>query len=216
MIWKYNNFLPLSQSVYYPLNGAETVLLKVIDGNLLSLDERQVSRITLLKHSTAFDSTDHSTLLSSLTTVCSILDSALVWFGQNPCAVLDNGLLSVVAPLAGVFKATNFRLLFHISSVAFAVFFCCTISTIHIMFLLLNSIQTITLMGYRAMYAHLLLLLLLLFDWSFSFSVFWVCVVCVYVWSGGVCVTFAYFLWYVCSGVQGSPGLSDRCLHVHT
>lgn len=71
-----------SQSAYRPFHSTETALVKVCSDVLSSLDEGNVSILTLLDLSAAFDTIDHSILLSRLNTLYGISGSALDWFAS--------------------------------------------------------------------------------------------------------------------------------------
>jgi hypothetical protein len=71
-----------SQSAYRPFHSTETALLKVSNDVLCSLDEGNVSILTLLDLSAAFDTIDHSILLSRLNKLYGISGSALDWFAS--------------------------------------------------------------------------------------------------------------------------------------
>ena len=70
------------QSAYRPGHSTETALLKVVNDLLLSLDEGKLSVLTLLDLSAAFDTIDHTILLSRLEHVFGISGSALNWFSS--------------------------------------------------------------------------------------------------------------------------------------
>ena len=70
------------QSAYRPGHSTETALLKVINDHLRSLDNGNVSVLTLLDLSAAFDTIDHTILLHRLDHVFGIHDAALHWFSS--------------------------------------------------------------------------------------------------------------------------------------
>ena len=55
-----------SQSAYRPHHSAETALLRITNDNLLALDSGNVSLLTLLNLSAAFDTIDRCILLNRL------------------------------------------------------------------------------------------------------------------------------------------------------
>ena len=72
-------FNPL-QSAYRPGHSTETALIKIVNDLLMSLDKGKVSVLTLLDLSAAFDTIDHSILLSRLEYVFGVSYSVLDWF----------------------------------------------------------------------------------------------------------------------------------------
>ena len=93
-----------SQSAYRPSHCTETALLRVTNDILSALDGGNVSVLTLLDLSAAFDTIDHITLLSRLQTLYGISGPALAWFESyltgRTQAVLVDGQRSAPAPLA--------------------------------------------------------------------------------------------------------------------
>ena len=88
--WKnlsYPKFLPTSthnlynacQSAYRPGHSTESALLKFVNDLFLSLDKGNISVISLLDFSSAFDTIDHSILVRRLHTDFGITDSVLQW-----------------------------------------------------------------------------------------------------------------------------------------
>ena len=75
-----HSLLSPNQSAYRPAHSTETVLLKVTNDILTALDKGDVSFLTLLDLSAAFDTIDHTLLLHILTHVYGISDTALAWF----------------------------------------------------------------------------------------------------------------------------------------
>ena len=75
-----NNLSETFQSVYCAHHSMETALLDVMNCLLGSADERQVSILTLLNLSAAFDTLDHSILLTRLHDMFGIFGKAFEWF----------------------------------------------------------------------------------------------------------------------------------------
>ena len=61
-----NNLLEICQSAYRKDHSTETAVLSVLDGLLVSADERLVSLVALLALSAAFDTLDHTISLQQL------------------------------------------------------------------------------------------------------------------------------------------------------
>ena len=93
-----------SQSAYRPFHSTESALLKVSNDVLSALDEGNVSMLTLLDLSSAFDTIDHSILLSRLHSLYGISGSALDWFASylqgRTQTVLVDGHSSHPSPLS--------------------------------------------------------------------------------------------------------------------
>ena len=87
-----HNLISASQSAYRPFHSTETALLKVANDILKSLDDSQVSVLSLLDLSAAFDTIDHQILLTRLNSLYGISGSALNWF----CSYLSGRNLSVL------------------------------------------------------------------------------------------------------------------------
>ena len=74
-----NNLHKAHQSAYKRFHSTETALLKVHNDILVALDERQAVFLLLLDLSAAFDTVNHSTLLSRLQLRYGITGQALFW-----------------------------------------------------------------------------------------------------------------------------------------
>jgi hypothetical protein len=70
------------QSAYRPNHSTETALLKVFNDLLLSVDSGDAAVLALLDQSAAFDTIDHSILLSRLTCRFGITGWYLPGFGH--------------------------------------------------------------------------------------------------------------------------------------
>ena len=75
-----NNLLNPLQSAYRQSHSTETALLHILNDLLLSTDSGNVSLLTLLDLSAAFDTIDHKILLTRLQHTFGISDTALSWF----------------------------------------------------------------------------------------------------------------------------------------
>ena len=71
---------PVRQSAYRPFHSTETAVLCSHNDLVRSIDSRQVAALVLLDLSAAFDTVDHSILLSVLSDRFSVTDTALSWF----------------------------------------------------------------------------------------------------------------------------------------
>ena len=70
-----NNLLEICQSAYRKDHSTQTAVLSVLDGLLVSADERLVSLVALLDLSAAFDMLDHTILLQRLEMTYGVSDS---------------------------------------------------------------------------------------------------------------------------------------------
>jgi hypothetical protein len=75
-----NHLLNPHQSAYRQSHNTETALLRIVNDILLGLDNDKVSILALLDLSAAFDTIDHSLLLSRLQNSFGICGTALSWF----------------------------------------------------------------------------------------------------------------------------------------
>ena len=75
-----NDLLPHNQSAYRAHHSTESALLKVCNDILLSLDQGNITVLTLLDLSAAFDTVDHDILFNTLLSHFGISGSALSWF----------------------------------------------------------------------------------------------------------------------------------------
>ena len=68
------------QSAYHVLHNMATALLKVKTDVIKALENQQVACLVLLDLSSAFDTTDHDTLLSRMETQFAVTGATLNWF----------------------------------------------------------------------------------------------------------------------------------------
>lgn len=102
-----NSLLDPLQSAYRPGHSTETALLKVVNDLLLSIDNRNVSLLTLLDLSAAFDTIDHSILLQRLQHDFGIGQSALQWFstylsGRSQSVIVEGNISDSIPLQYGV------------------------------------------------------------------------------------------------------------------
>ena len=77
-----HNLICPSQSACNSHHSTETALLKITNDFLLALDSGNISLLTLLDLSAAFDTTDHFILLNRLQHMYGISGTALSWFSS--------------------------------------------------------------------------------------------------------------------------------------
>lgn len=75
-----SHLLPDQQSAYRSFHSTESAVLSVHNDLVRSIDNGQVSLLVLLDLSAAFDTVDHSILLSVLSNRFSVVDTAFNWF----------------------------------------------------------------------------------------------------------------------------------------
>ena len=75
-----NNLFGEFQSAYRKFHSCETAITKIYNDILCSLDKKQCTFILFLDLSAAFDTIDHSILLSTLESKFGITGTALLWF----------------------------------------------------------------------------------------------------------------------------------------
>ena len=91
----YNTF----QSAYRPGHSTATALLKVVDDLFLSLDKGNISVLTLLDFSSAFDTIDHPIIVHRLHTDFGFTDTVLQWFSSYLTDCTHYVYLIIVLPL---------------------------------------------------------------------------------------------------------------------
>ena len=77
-----NDLLNRYQSAYRPMHSTETALLKVQNDLLRNLDDGKTTVLVLLDPSVAFDTLDHSGVISLLENWYGISGNALRWFAS--------------------------------------------------------------------------------------------------------------------------------------
>ena len=75
-----HDLYPLLQSAYRRGHSTETALLKIYNDILMAMNRQEVVLLVLLDLSAAFDTVEHSVLLSRLSTSFGIRGTALEWF----------------------------------------------------------------------------------------------------------------------------------------
>ena len=89
-----NDAMPKFQSAYRQFHSTETAVNKLVNDLLLAADQGQVSALCLLDLTAAFDTVDHSLLLTRLQKCFGVEGSCLEWFssylsGRSYCVVVD-------------------------------------------------------------------------------------------------------------------------------
>ena len=92
-----NNLCELFQSAYRRNHSTETTLIRVHSDIAMTIDKGHSAILFLLDLSAAFDTVDHSMLLSRLNTRFGICDKALDWFqsylsGHTQFVKVNNGI----------------------------------------------------------------------------------------------------------------------------
>jgi hypothetical protein len=87
--------LPSCQSAYRFGHSTETALLKVQSDILLGMDQQKVTQLVMIDLSAAFDTVEHSTLLSIMENTYGVSGSALRWFisyldSRSQCITISN------------------------------------------------------------------------------------------------------------------------------
>ena len=77
-----HNLYNTCQSAYRPGHSTETALLKVVNDLFLSLNKGNISVLSLLDFSSAFDTIDHTILVHRLHTDFGFTDTVLQWFSS--------------------------------------------------------------------------------------------------------------------------------------
>ena len=99
-----NNLVYPLQSAYRSDHSTETALLKICNDLLTALDSNNISLLSLLDLSAAFDTIDHSILLSRLHSSFGLSDTVLRWFHSyitdRHQTVSVNGYTSSPTPLS--------------------------------------------------------------------------------------------------------------------
>ena len=77
-----HDLYPLLQSAYRRGHSTETALLKIYNDILMAMNRQEVVLLVLLDLSAAFDTVEHSVLLSRLSTSFGVRGTALEWFAS--------------------------------------------------------------------------------------------------------------------------------------
>ena len=78
-----NNLFPKYQSGFRRYHSTETAILRVLSDIYSAIDQDQVSLLTLLDVSAAFDTVDHSILLERLSTSYGLTGTAFTWLESH-------------------------------------------------------------------------------------------------------------------------------------
>jgi len=93
--------MPKFQSAYRQFHSTETALIKIFNDLLLAADQGQVSALCLLDLTSAFDTVDHTLLLTRLQRGFGVQGGCLAWFasylsGRSYCVVIDGVVSHVI------------------------------------------------------------------------------------------------------------------------
>ena len=95
-----NDVMPMFQSAYRQFHSTETAVNKILNDLLLAADQGQVSALCLLDLTAAFDTVDHSLLLTRLQRCFGVECHCLEWFSSylsgRSYRVVVNGVSSKV------------------------------------------------------------------------------------------------------------------------
>ena len=102
-----NDAMPKFQSAYRQFHSTETAVNKLVNDLLLAADQGQVSALCLLDLTAAFDTVDHSLLLTRLQKCFGVEGSCLEWFssylsGRSYCVVVDGVSSKVIYIICSV------------------------------------------------------------------------------------------------------------------
>ena len=102
-----NKLIDQFQSAYKPGHSTETALIRVVNDMLNAIDNGNLSLLTLLDLSAAFDTIDHSILLERLQTSFGIDGLPLKWVksylsNRHQKVKIDNNLFNVLPIMYGV------------------------------------------------------------------------------------------------------------------
>ena len=102
-----NDLMPKFQSAYRQFHSTETAVNKILNDLLLAADQGQVSALCLLDLTAAFDTVDHSLLLTRLQRCFGVEGCCLDWFssylsGRSYCVVVDGVSSKVIYIICSV------------------------------------------------------------------------------------------------------------------
>ena len=99
--------MPKFQSAYRLFHSTQTALIKIFNDFLLAADQGQVSALCLLDRTSAFDTVDHTLLLTRLQRGFGVQGGCLAWFasylsGRSYCVVIDGVASHVIHIMCSV------------------------------------------------------------------------------------------------------------------
>ena len=110
-----NDAMPKFQSAYRQFRSTETALVKIFNDLLLPADQEQVSALCLLDLTSAFDTVDHSLVVTRLQRSIGVEGGCLAWFtlylsGRSYCVVINGVASHVIHVMCSVPQGSLFIL----------------------------------------------------------------------------------------------------------